>query len=77
MEDSYHQYEEPAGIFVCLLRVASGIVCLVGCQTLMTQSVGKRRAFMSNYVKLGAAYLFAWPCAVIICEFLLPKYLHN
>ena len=75
--DSYHLYEGINGAIVIGVRVAVGIVFLIGCMKVETVSVGKRKYFIQKYKKFGSAYLFAWPMAVIVCEIILPKYLQH
>lgn len=64
--DTYHIYEGTYGIISLVIRIAVGIVFLVGCFKVRTLSVGKRKFFIQKYMKFGSIYLFAWPSAVIL-----------
>lgn len=77
IEETYHQYEEPTGILVLVIRLAICAIFVVGCLSTSATLVGKPKYFMGKILKLGSLYLFSWPVAVVISEALLPKYLHN
>lgn len=67
IEDSYHQYEDATGVAVFLMRVLLGVGFVVGCVSTSAASVGKRKHFVDNFMKIGSVYLFSWPAAVVVC----------